>query len=361
MFHTLAAEGRLSTEVYARELGKALRQAGVDVIDVWPPRDSTNGKPVKGLARARSYFDRYVRYQVRASRAGSQVNHVPDHGYGHLAFSLDPRRTVVTFHDAMLLKLAARELTSQRLPWATIAGHRFSLRAIKRVARVITPSSSARDDFLRFQDYPPERVLMIPEAVAASFHPRPGREASQLRGPVILHVGHCGFYKNIGSILRAIPAVQRRLERQVTFRKVGGPFTAAQKELISSLGIAGSIDHVGTLPQDELERAYTDSDVLLMPSLHEGFGLPALEAMASGVPVVVSNCGSLPEVVGDAGLLVEPEDVDAIATAVVRVLTDPVLRTELIARGLERARQFTWDRTAMATLDLYRAVSAEAD
>jgi glycosyltransferase involved in cell wall biosynthesis len=97
-----------------------------------------------------------------------------------------------------------------------------------------------------------------------------------------------------------------------------------------------------------------------MPSLHEGFGLPALEAMASGVPVVASNRGSLPEVVGDAGLLVEPEDLEAISEAVVRALTDPILRSDLIARGLERARQFTWERTAKATFDVYRAVSAEA-
>jgi glycosyltransferase involved in cell wall biosynthesis len=82
--------------------------------------------------------------------------------------------------------------------------------------------------------------------------------------------------------------------------------------------------------------------------------------MASGVPVVASNRGSLPEVVGDAGLLVEPEDLEAISDAVVRALTDPILRADLVARGLERASQFTWERTARATLDVYRAVSAEA-
>jgi glycosyltransferase involved in cell wall biosynthesis len=360
MFHTLAAEDRISMEVYARELGKALREAGVEVIDVWPPRNTHREKRVTALAHARAYFDRYIWYQARASRAGSQVNHIPDHGYGHLAFSLDPHRTVVTFHDAMLLKLGARELPSDRLPWATIAGHRFSLRAIRRVARVITDSSSARDDFLRFQDYPPERVIAIPLAVSPSFHPRVVREDDLRRDPVILHVGHNGFYKNVESILRAIPLVAQRLGRPVRFSKVGGRFTRVQEELIASLGIASSIDHLGTLPEAELARAYTDSDVLLMPSLHEGFGLPALEAMASGVPVVASNRGSLPEVVGDAGLLVEPEDLEAITDAVIRVFMDPLLRRDLTARGIERARQFTWDRTARATLDVYRAVSQEA-
>jgi glycosyltransferase involved in cell wall biosynthesis len=349
-------------ERYAEELGRALVNTG---------QVSVEQLAVQGLvrmalrrfplaSRPAGYVDRYFRYQLAVRRASYDVAHIVDHGYVHLAFGMDPKRTVITFHDAMLLKLGARELKSSRLPWETIAAHRFSLRAMRRVARVITPSSSAREDFLRFQDYPPERVVTIPQAVSASFHPGPGREDDLRKEPSILHVGHCGFYKNIESVLRAIPLVERRLGRPVRFRKVGGRFTAAQEELIASLRIGSSIDHLGMLPEDELARTYSDSDVLLMPSLHEGFGLPVLEAMASGVPVVASNRGSLPEVVGGAGLLVEPEDIEAIADAVVRILADPLLRRELAARGIDRARQFTWDRTARATLDVYRAVWAEA-
>jgi hypothetical protein len=339
MFHTLAFEGRTSSEVYAAELGRALRTAGVEVVDVWPP--TKRRRATRRMTLARRYLDRYVWYQVSARRAGSQVNHIPDHGYGHLAFSLDPSRTVVTFHDAMLLKLRARELRPGRLPWATITGHNLSLRAIRRVARVITDSASARDDFLRFQDYPPERVVTIPLAVSPSFHPLTGRRDDPHGDPGILHV-------------------QQRLGRPVRFRKVGSDFTTAQQELIGSLGIAGSIDHLGTLSNDQLPRAYADSDILVMPSLHEGFGLPILEAMASGIPVVASNRGSLPEVIGDAGLMVEPDDIEAIVGAVVRLLTDPLLRDEMTARGIKRARQFTWNRTARATLDVYRAICAEA-
>jgi glycosyltransferase involved in cell wall biosynthesis len=228
------------------------------------------------------------------------------------------------------------------------------------MARVITDSASAREDFLRFQEYPPERVVAIPLAVSSSFRPLVRVDEGKRGVPSILHVGHNAFYKNVESILRALPLVQRRLERPVRFRKVGGSFTAAQEELIASLGIANSIDRLGMLPEDELLRAYTDSDVLVMPSFHEGFGLPALEAMASGLPVVASNRGSLPEVVGDAALLVEPEDLEGITEAVVRVLTEPLLHSEMTARGIDRARQFTWDRTARATLDVYRTVFAEA-
>jgi glycosyltransferase involved in cell wall biosynthesis len=357
MFHTLWFEGRTSMEVYATELGKALRAAGVEVFDVWPPAERR--RATRGAKRARRYLDRYLWYQASAAGAASQINHIPDHGYGHLAFSLDPRHTVVTFHDAVLLKLRARELTTGRQPWGAITGHHLSLRAIRRVARVITVSSSAREDFLRFQDYPPERVVTIPLAVSPSFRPLPSRMDDLHRNPSILHVGHCGFYKNVESILRALPLVQRTLGRPVRFRKVGGDFTRAQHELIGSLGVADSIDHLGKLANDHLPKAYTDSDLLLMPSLHEGFGLPVLEAMASGIPVVASNRGSLPEVVGNAGLLVEPDDIEGIASAVVRLLSDPLLRGELTSRGIERAREFTWDRTAHATFDVYRAICAE--
>jgi glycosyltransferase involved in cell wall biosynthesis len=260
----------------------------------------------------------------------------------------------------MLLKLEAHELVSDRLPRATIAGHRISLRAMRRMARVITDSASARDDFLRFQEYPAEHVIAIPLAVSSSFRPLVRLDDGTRGDPSILHVGHNDFYKNVESILRALPLVQRRLERPVRFRKVGARFTAAQEELIASLGIASSIDRLGMLTEAELLRTYADSDVLLMPSFHEGFGLPALEAMASGLPVVASNRGSLPEVVGDAALLVEPLDLEGMVDAVVRMLTEPLLRGEMTARGIDRARQFTWDRTARATLDVYRTVFAEA-
>jgi glycosyltransferase involved in cell wall biosynthesis len=260
----------------------------------------------------------------------------------------------------MLLKLEAGELVSERLPRATIAGHRFGLRAIRRVARVITDSSSARDDFLRFQDYPAERVIAIPLAASPFFHPPAVRESYPPREFTILHVGHSGFYKNIEAILCALPLVQVQLERPVRFCKVGGRLTLSQQELIAKLGISGSVETLGTLSDNALAQVYRTSDVLVMPSLHEGFGLPILEAMASGTPVVASNRGSLPEVVGDAGLIVEPDDIEAIADAVVRLITDPKVRDEMIARGIDRSGQFTWERTARATLDVYRAVVAEA-
>jgi glycosyltransferase involved in cell wall biosynthesis len=356
ILHTLPSEERTSSEVYADELSGALRRLTDDTVTItdWRP-------PAGGRRRGpRRYLRRYLGYQWSVRGGNGAVNHIVDHGYGHLAFSLDPQRTVVTLHDTLLLKLAAGELPGPR-PRRTILGHRFSLAAIRRVAHVITDSESSRQDFLRFIDYDPARVTTIPLGISKRFQPRAdpgGRPAgtNAARPLRLLHVGHCGFYKNIEGILRAIPAITRKLGRPVVLVKVGTPFTAEQRELVAQLRIGAQVEHLGAVAAEALPGVYQDAQLLLMPSWHEGFGLPVLEAMACGIPVVASDRGSLPEVVGDAGLLVDPQDMDGLAEAAVRVLSDRGLRARLRRRGLERAALFSWERTARQTLAIYRSV-----
>ena len=368
LFHTIPGEGRTSSEVYARELASGLErtmESGTEV-NHWRPtgRWRSAARRIRPLARLAGYIDRYVSYQWSVRGQDGDVNHIVDHGYGHLAYSLDPRRTVVTFHDALLLKLQARELPTTAYPWFTMRGHSLSLAAIRRVARVIAISESSRDDLLRLAGYPPERVRIVPHAVSERFRPRIESPSENGKGPNrparILHVGHCGSSKNIEGILRALPALVRRLGPQLVFVKVGGPFTRGQLALISRLGINGHVQHLGTVPEADLPGVYADADLLLMPSLYEGFGLPVLEAMACGTPVIASNQGSLPEVVGDAGVLVEPTDIEQIADAAERLLEDASLRADLRKRGLERARAFTWERTARETLAVYQEVYEES-
>jgi glycosyltransferase involved in cell wall biosynthesis len=364
LFHTLASEGRTSMEVYARQLAAALPGVANGLtVDHWRVSGRLRGAASRlgPLAPLAGYVDRYGLYQWCVRGKDADVNHVVDHGYGHLGFSLNPRRTVVTFHDAVLLKLEARELPTDTYPRISILGHKLSLRAITRVARVITPSESSRSDFLRFTDYRPDQVRVVPQGVSDQFRPLgDADDGTRSREPVrLLHVGHCGPYKNIEGILRALPRIRRRLAAPVVLTKVGGQFNPGQRALIRQLGIDDAVHHVGAIPLDDLVRTYARGDVLLTPSLYEGFGMTALEAMACGTPVVASNVGSLPDVVGDAGLLVPPTDIEAIADAVVRVVTDRELRDTLRQRGLERARSFTWERTARETLAVYREIHEE--
>jgi len=363
LLHTIPSEGRTSSEVYANELGRALRPLldEPDVLRDWYPRDRLAAGPPHPVPAVVRYAQRYLAYQWSVRRGDESIDHIVDHGYGHLAFSLDGRRTVVTVHDTILLKLAAGELPGPRPRW-TILGHRVSLRGIRRVARVLTDSEATRNDFLRFTGSDPARVVTVPLGISPHFQPGPDpdQQGAATRPLRILHVGHTGFYKNIEGILRAISPISRTVGRPVLFVKAGTPFTAEQRQLIGELGIGPQVEHLGMVPEAQLPGVYRGADLLLMPSWHEGFGLPALEAMACGTPVVVSDRGSLPEVVGEAGLIVNPQDDVQVVYGVVRALTDGRLRAEQRQRGLDRVRNFTWERTARQTLAQYRAVEQEA-
>jgi glycosyltransferase involved in cell wall biosynthesis len=344
-------------EIYADNLvAEMRRQPDAPIVETFP----TVARRASGrLAR---YLNRYVVYQGEAWAKKADVHHVLDHSYGHLALGLDPRRTVVTFHDATLIRIHHGELPNDGVPRTAYYGHLLSLVAIRRAARVITASASAACDLLRFVDYPSERVRVIPLGVSRAFLDLPNRPPSRPSGPVrLLHVGRCHAQKNMEALLQAIPQIRDLLARPVVLVKVGGEFTAVQKRLITSLRLESAIEHVAQVPQSELPSLYAGCDLVIVPSLDEGFGLPALEAMAVGTPVIASNRGGLPEVVGDAGVLVDPPEAGVFAGVAARILADPSLLAEMSKRGRERARTFTWERIAAETLAVYREVQTEAE
>jgi glycosyltransferase involved in cell wall biosynthesis len=305
--------------------------------------------------RLAGYVDRYLGYQAIAGITKYDVAHIVDHGYGHLALSLDRTRTVVTFHDALLFRLASGAL---KLPYGKLAfsGQLLSARAIRRCARVIAVSTSARDDLLQYVDVPPERVRVIHNGVSSVFHfsSKHLPERSPDKSVTLLHVGHSGPVKNLETIIRALPIVARRLQLPVRLWKVGAPLTSAQLQLAEALATRDSVEYLGFLGDPELRVAYHRADVLVMPSLFEGFGLPAAEAMAMGTPVIVSNRGALPEVVADAGVVLrDATDPHELALAVEAIVTDRGLREQLRRCGTARAKHFTWKRAAAETAEVY--------
>jgi glycosyltransferase involved in cell wall biosynthesis len=173
----------------------------------------------------------------------------------------------------------------------------------------------------------------------------------------VLFVGSVERRKNLRGLLQAYA---RLLETDVacplvivgTRRRGAGEIGRTLQEL----HLEESVIFTGYVPDADLPAIYTGADLFVFPSLYEGFGLPPLEAMACGTPVVCSNAASLPEVVGDAAIMVDPYDVEGLAEAMLRVLTDADLREHLRRKGLERARQFTWERTARETVAVYREV-----
>ena len=286
------------------------------------------------------------------------VLHSPHH-HTPLAARL-PR--VVTFHDVTFLLLPSRYPPVRRLYMAGVT------RAAARVAdAIVTPSRTVQRDVTGRLGVPAERVVAIPEAAGPQFMPIEDertlarvRQQHQLPSRYILSVGSLEPGKNRARLIEAYARLcSEGVECPLVI--VGQPAWRYEgdHELVRQLGLDGLVRFLGYVPDDDLPVLYSAATFLAFPSLYEGFGLPVLEAMACGTPVVTSDISAPAEVAGNAALLVDPYDVSALAQAMGRLLSDASLRAELSMRGLERARQFSWQRTARETLSLYQIVAAQ--
>jgi glycosyltransferase involved in cell wall biosynthesis len=234
---------------------------------------------------------------------------------------------------------------------------------VKRAAAVIADSAQTKRDLETFVGIDPRKVTVIHPGLNQDFaHDRESGQALRRRlnlgdGPLMLQIGRT-FYKNIAGVLRVL----HRLRQQgidIRLARVGRALFGEERALAERLGVADQVLELGAVPDDDIPALYNAVDLLLFPSLYEGFGWPPLEAMACGTPVVCSRSGSLDEVVGDAALTADPEDIDALTWHAATVLTDVRLRETMVARGLAHAARFTWDRTAEQVISVYREVLKE--
>lgn len=249
------------------------------------------------------------------------------------------RRCVVVIHDVAPLRhpewYGAVYTRYQRVLLPALA---------RRARRVLTPSEFARSEIVDRLGIDADRVAVVPNGVDERFSPRAdaarARAALGLERPYVLAVGTRIARKNLGALtLTALRAAAAGLEL-VTVGSGRGYMREEQGLALRSLGY---------VPDEHLPGLYAGARALAMPSLYEGFGLPCLEAMAAGTPVVAANRGALPEVCGDAALIVDPDDREALAEAVLSAAGDEELRSRLVAAGLERAAQFSWSATTEHT------------
>jgi len=234
-------------------------------------------------------------------------------------------------------------------------------RALRRVDAVITVSACSRRDILAHFGLSPKRIAVIPEGVEPRFRPvpdSPERRAALARygvaPPFLLYLGGINARKNLSRLLEAYARLRERHPRLRLV--IGGKRQWQAGEIMATfarLALGDAVCFTGYVEDADLPALYSAAEVFVFPSLYEGFGLPPLEAMACGTPVVTSTVSALPEVVGDAALTVDPHDVPGLAAAIERALTDDGLRATLRRRGLTRAGQFTWHRAARETLALY--------
>jgi glycosyltransferase involved in cell wall biosynthesis len=330
-----------------------------DQADVLTLRDlAANFVPVVDESPGYSLRE-HLTIPIKLKRLGIELLHEPH----YVLPLLTPTRSVVTIHDCIHL------LFPQYLPNRMALGYaRFMMgQAIRRSATVFTVSEASRQDILRF--YPEadeECVQVVPNAIDPSLIENPGeeeiervRERYQIRGRFVLYAGNIKPHKNLDRLIAAFGLLKRRngLE-DVKLLIIGDEIHkyGSLRRAVESAGVRHDVRFFGFVPDSTLAALYRLASVFAFPSLYEGFGLPPLEAMACGAPVVTSKLSSLPEVVGDAAVLVDPYSVEAIADGLARVLEDQALRTDLIARGLLRAASFSWERSVKSIHDTYMKV-----
>ena len=242
--------------------------------------------------------------------------------------------------------------------------------SLKKARRIIADSHSTRKDLLEYYQVPENKIEVIPIGVNRQFF-RPMAEEevleycrlkNNLETGYILYVGTLEPRKNITALIKAFSLLKQdyKLSRKLVIAGGKGWLFEEIFRLVESLNLNQDVIFTGYVPDAELPLLYNGAGVFVYPSLYEGFGLPPLEAMACGTPVVTSSVSSVPEVVGDAGLMVEPLNVEALSEAIYRVLNDPQLAAELSAKGIERAQKFSWAETARKTLAVYEEVYADA-
>ena len=266
----------------------------------------------------------------------------------------DGQRLVVTVHDL------AFERYPGMFPRTWRAMYRMGLRAaVRRADAILTPSRNTAEDVLSRTKVDPAKLHVVPLAAA-----RPGPAVGvaealgrlKIRAPYVLFVGTIEPRKNLVRLVRAYRRVASTgLPHTLV---LAGPLGWQHDALLRELALEGpgEIVMTGALEPGDLDAVFRAADAFVYPSLYEGFGLPALEAMTRGVPTIVSNTSSLPEVTGDAALGVDPGSIREIAAAIETLCTDVALAERLAAAGRVRAERFTWDETARRTLEVYERV-----
>lgn len=361
---------------YTRNLALALEGSGAVNLRYFYGHgwsDELRTTPMPGMGTVKSWVKKIVprpyalmrfvqqqRFDMGVRRQACDLYHEPS----FLPFRFDGP-TVITIHDLSPLRFPethpeqrVREF-SEQLP-----------KAIDRAARIIVDAESVRQEIMTTFGVPPERVQAIHLGVSAEYRPRspsemaPVLERHQLvPGGYLLAVGTLEPRKNLLRTIDAYTGLPQKLRSSTPLVIAGMRGWLAQdlESRIRQYEQRGEVRWLGYVPADELPLLYSGAAMLVYPSLYEGFGLPVLEAMASGIPVITSNRASLPEVAGDVGVMINPEDFGELRTHMQRLLEDRAEAGRLGRLGIERARLFTWQACADKTLAVYRAVVGQGN
>ena len=332
----MTADGPLSRRFSAVEMGVGPKRLPIQLAKLWWEQ--------AGIVLA-------------GRRAGLDVLHSPY--WSNPIWS--PWPTVVTVHDVIQLVMPEyRVLARQQVYFGLVT------QALKRATAIITVSECSRQDVIRTIGIPPERVYVVENAYAASL--KPVHDAARLAAiraqyglgeRFVLYLGANDLRKNLDRLIRAygaLPVALRGAHQLVIAGRQwphDHPLYPDPRRVVRELGLEDRVVFTGGIPEEDKAALLSAATVFAFPSVYEGFGLPVLEAMACGTPVLTSNSSSLPEVAGDAALMVDPLDVGAISRGLAELLESPEQRADLAARGLERATHYSWANVAERTVEVY--------
>ena len=287
---------------------------------------------------------------------GSQddIIHLPNQNFARYALFIK-NLYIVTVHDLVRLCFGfTTETISERILL------KLDIRGIKRASHIIVTSQTTRNDLISYLKIPDDRISVIYNGLDHSiFKPY---KVGIVDKPYVLYVGSERPRKNLDRLIEAFALVRKEFP-ELLLVKVGvagrsKEYREGMMRKLESLGIIQAVIFVEYVSELDLAYYYSSAALLAYPSLYEGFGFPPLEAMACGCPVVTSNTSSLPEVVGKAGMMINPYDTDSLVEAMRRVLTNRELRDDMVTKGLEQAKKFSWEKAAREIQEVYNKVAS---
>lgn len=352
-----------SMDVYAEGLisGFRTRQPDWKIVELRPKAVDRRSRSVS--VRATKAHERFWNFPKRVQQQSADIYHIVDHSDAHIVRWIKKKNkpVVVTCHDLINYFYPQNLQGSVRLPFISDRLWRSAVEAMQLADTIIAVSSTTAKDVGKLLNVESNRVVVVPNAVDPAFTPASTEEIQAFRQQLnvpprtfcCLNVGSNHPRKNVSAILQAIYLLKQQ-NVPVQFWKISGTFNPDQEAFIQEHDLSNDIRRLDNVDDTTLRQAYSAADVLVAPSFHEGFGLTLLEAMACGTPVLTSNVSAMPEVAGEAGLLVNPNATQEIADCLQRLYKDPSLQQQLSIKGLERTQRFSWDNAAGDIAEIYK-------
>ncbi len=357
----MATIGSRSLNLYSRRLAEGLNVTVFHTHIYQRIAECRNISWMSTRAVKSIWYDGH--FVKKLNRLGDFI-HLPNHHLGRYGNFLKVP-FIITVHDLIrYFDLKGRRTLIHRPNLRDRFYFNLDYKGIKKAKRIITISQATKNDLVHYLGIAEEQISIVYLGIdhrlfQPVFH-------HLYNHPYVLFVGTEHPRKNFAGLLKAFSQLKREPKfkdlKLVKVGRAGGreaDFRGQTMKVINALDLARDVIFADFVPENDLPAYYSGAGVFVLPSLYEGFGLPPLEAMACGCPVVTSNTSSLPEVTGEAGIMVNPYDTDSLAQAIRQVLTDDKLRSSMIKKGLKQSKKFSWEKTARQTQEVYNRVAGE--